>query len=412
MATVSNTTIITGRRPRSDAVPRLRGVELARRAAIVAGAAAAAAIFLPSSLSSWAVVDHPELAARIAPWSAPAAASAAASLNADPRSPRVRSLVATALARDLTQVQAIELRALDLVVSGKPAEGRRLFELSDRLSRRSLATRLWLIQDAVDRGSVSGALRNFDIALRTTTDAQPILFPVLAKAAADPTLTVQLAGMLDRPSDWRLMFFEWALANSSDVRPVAAVAAHMRDRRFILSNSIGQRLIERLVTARQFDAAMVLNRRFGMQSDGVADPYFANPSAHYPFGWGLAESGSLGAHRALSGSASALIYSAAPANSGQVAAQLLALKPGPYSLATMSAAAAAGAAPYWAISCAEAGGAVIATLDQPMTAGGKATTVFSVPASCRAQWLTLQVRPAEDSSSQSGAIAWVAVAPR
>ena len=387
-------------------------MELARRASIIAGAAAAAAVFLPASLSSWAEVDHPQLAARIAPWSASAAASAAASLNEDPRSPAVRRLVATALARDLAQVQAIELRALDLIVSGKPAEGRRLFELSDRLSRRSLATRLWLIQDAVDRGSVGEALRNFDIALRTSTDAQPILFPVLAKASADPTLTEPLARTLDRPNEWRLLFFEWVLANSSDVRPAAAVAAHMRDRSFILSNAIDQRLIERLVTAREFDVAMALNRRFGRQAAGVADPHFSDPSARYPFGWGLVESGSLGAQRALRGSATALTYSAAPTNSGQVAAQLLALKPGRYALATMSAVAATGAAPYWSVTCAEMGGAVIASLDQPMTAGAKAETAFSVPASCRAQWLTLQVRPAPDSSSQSGAVAWVTVAPR
>ena len=412
MATASNTITITDHSPRTRLRPRSRRAELARRASIVAGAAAAAAVFLPAALSSWAEVDHPQLAARIAPWSAPAAASAAASLDADPRSPRVRRLVATALARDLTQVQAIELRALDLVVSGKPAEGRRLFELSDRLSRRSLATRLWLIQDAVDRGSVGGALRNFDIALRTSTDAQPILFPVLAKASADPTLTDQLGAMLDRPSDWRLMFFEWALTNDSDVRPVAVVATHMRDRRFILSNDVGQRLIEPLVTARQFDAAMLLNRRFGRPTNGVADAHFSDMSARYPFGWGLVDSGSLGAHRAASGYASALVYAAAPANSGQVAAQLLALKPGRYALATMSAAAGSGAAPYWSISCAETGGSVIATLDQPMAAGGKAATVFSVPASCHAQWLTLQVRPAPDSSSQSGAIGWVTVAAR
>lgn len=406
MATVSTT--ITDR----SAPQPSSGRELAARASIVAAAVAAAAVFLPASLSSWAQVDHPELAVRIAPWSAPAAASAAAALDGDPRSPRARDLVARALGRDLTQVQAIELRALDLILSGKPAEGRRLFELSDRLSRRSLATRLWLIQDSVDHGSVAGALRNFDIALRTTTDAQPILFPVLVKASADPTLTDPLARMLDRESDWRLMFFEWTLTNASDVKPVAAVVSRMHDRRFILSNGIDQRLIERLVTAREFDAALLLNQRFRRQPGGVADAHFADPSARYPFGWGLVESGSIAAQRAVSGPVSALTYSAAPGNSGQVAAQLLALPPGRYTLATMSAAPAAGPAPYWSVSCAEAGGAEIATLDQPASAGGKAETLFSVPASCRAQWLTLQIRPSDDSASQSGAIAWVSVAAR
>ena len=110
----------------------------------------------------------------------------AASLGAHPQSALARSLVARALDRDLTQVPAIEMRALDLAVSGKESEARQLFHWSDRLSRRSLPTRLWLIQDAVDHGNVAGALRDFDIALRTTTDAQPILFPVLAKASSRP----------------------------------------------------------------------------------------------------------------------------------------------------------------------------------------------------------------------------------
>ena len=166
---------------------------LAARAGIAAGALVAAAVVLPASLASWADVGHPQLAAKIAPWNAPAAADAAAALGTDPRKPEARALVRRALARDLTQVQAIEQRALDEALSGNSGRARRLFALSDRLSRRSLPTRLWLIQDAVDRGNVAGALRNFDIALRTTTDAQPILFPVLAKAAADPTLTNPLA---------------------------------------------------------------------------------------------------------------------------------------------------------------------------------------------------------------------------
>jgi hypothetical protein len=381
------------------------------RAGIIAGAALTAAVVLPSSLANWADVDHPQLAARIAPWNAAAAADAAASLAADPRNPRVRDLVRRALDRDATQVTAIELRAVDLAMSGKQPEARRLFHLSDRLSRRSLATRLWLIQDAVDRGDVAGALRDFDIALRTTTDAQPILFPVLARASADPRLTIPLARTLDRPSDWRPMFFEWTLANEADPAPIAALAAHMRDRHFVVANAIDQRLTERLVTAQDFAAARMLNRSFGRESAGVADANFSDTKAHYPFGWGLVSSGSLGAERALNGSTTVLSYSAEPANSGQVAAQLLSLAPGRYVIASKTAANATGAAPYWSLNCAGAGGE-IARLDQPMNANARAETAFAVPRGCAAQWLTLTIRPAPDSNSQSGAIAWVSVSPR
>jgi hypothetical protein len=366
---------------------------------------------VPASLADWASVDHAQIAAKIAPWNAPAVAAAAA-LGSDPRNPKVRALVRRALARDVTLVPAIEVRALDLALSGKSRRARSLFQLSDQLSRRNLPTRLWLIQDSVDRGDVAGALKNFDIALRTTTDAQPILFPVLAKASSDPTLTAAIARTLDRPSDWRLMFFEWALANDAQVGGPAKVAAEMRDREFLTGNSLDQRLIERLVTDRDFAAANLLNRRFGRQASGVADPHFGDASAHYPFGWGLVSDGSLTAERATIGSDAVLKYSAEPAHSGQVAAQLLVLRPGRYELATRTAGQATGEAPYWSVSCGEVGGGELARLPQPADAGAQATSDFTVPDSCKAQWLTLRIRPAADATKPSGAIAWVQVSPR
>jgi len=411
MATVSNTA--TSARGSTDRRLGIApGHKVIARAGIAAGALLAAAVFVPASLADWAAVDHAPTAAKIAPWNASAAAAAAAALGADPRKTEVRELVRRALARDLTLIPAIEVRALDLALSGKTTKARALFQLSDQLSRRNLPTRLWLIQDAVDHGDVAGALKNFDIALRTTTDAQPILFPVLAKASGDPSLTVPIARTLDRPSDWRLMFFEWALTNPAHVGGVASVAAEMRDRQFLVGNSIDQRLVERLVTDRDFAAASVLNRRLGRESGGVADSHFADPSAHYPFGWGLVSDGSLTAERAVAGSSAVLRYGAEPPHGGQIAAQLLMLRPGRYQLATRTAGQATGEAPYWSVSCGEVGGGELARLAQPANAGGEANTTFTVPASCGAQWLTLRVPPSGDASPPLGAIAWVQVLPR
>ena len=375
---------------------------------IAAGALLTAAVVLPSSIAAWLSTDRPDIAARIAPWDARAATNAAAALRADPRSPEVRNLVSKALARDLTVTTAIELRAADAAASGRQTEAAWLFQLSDRLSRRSLPTRLWLIQDAVDRGDVEGALRNFDIALRTSTDAPLILYPVLAKAAADPGLTVPLVRTLDRPSDWRLMFLEWTLANSADLASVARVVDRMHDRTFVTTNGVDQHLIERLVTARNFGPALLLHRTFRPGDGIVADPAFVDVSARYPFGWGLVSETSLGAERSLGPT---LSYHAAAAQSGQVAAQLLGLVPGRYGLATRTAAFTTGEAPYWSIVCAQAGGTELVRLDQPVAVGREAAAGFMVPAGCPAQWLTLSVRPGADTS-QSGAIAWVAVNAR
>jgi hypothetical protein len=307
----------------------------------------------------------------------------------------------------------IELRALDYSATGKPAKAARLFALSDQLTRRSLPTRLWLIQQSVDRGDVAGALTNFDIALRTSNEAPLLLFPVLARASTDPTLARPLASTLDRPSEWRLMFFEWALSNSKDLHGLANVAIAMRDRRFVTGNRIDQRLIEQLVTADDFGQALRLKQRFGQRSAGLlADPHFDDPRALYPFGWGLVSEGSLGAERGLADGRPMLTYRATSSRTGQVAAQLLMLAPGRYALATRSAASVVGEAPMWAISCGQEGGSQLVRLEQPMAAGQSAGAGFVVPPGCPAQWLTLSVRPAAESQPQSGATASVTIVRR
>jgi hypothetical protein len=218
--------------------------------------------------------------------------------------------------------------------------------------------------------------------------------------------------MLDRPSDWRLMFINWTLTNSAHLEGVAAVVAHMRDRRFILANAIDQQLMQKLVDNDEFAPAIALNETFGHAARGIADTHFADASAHYPFGWGLVNDGSLTAERTPSGTSAVLSYRAEPAHSGQIAAQLLTLRPGRYTIATRTAADGSGEAPYWTITCGEAGGAELVQLDQPLRAGAQVLSQFVVPAGCTAQWLTLRLRPSASATPQTGAIAWVSAFPR
>jgi hypothetical protein len=186
----------------------------------------------------------------------------------------------------------------------------------------------------------------------------------------------------------------------------------MRDRRFILANAIDQQLTQKLVDNRQYVQAIALNEAFGRSVGGIADPHFADASAHYPFGWGLVSDGSLTAERMQTGTASVLSYRAEPAHSGQIAAQLLTLQPGRYALATTTAADGSGEAPYWTITCGEPRGAQLVQLDQPLRAGGEAVSQFAVPAGCAAQWLTLRLRPSASATPQTGAIAWVSATRR
>jgi len=387
------------------------------RGAVVAGALTAAAGIIHAGVAQRLVRSDPVAAARVAPYDARVAMAAARKLAEDGHGatdPAIRALTQATLARDLTQNAAIEFRAVDVEAAGDRARAAELFDLSDAISRRSLATRLWLIQRSVDRGDVGHALRDFDIALRTTAAAAPTLFPVLAGATSDPGLVVPIARMLDRPSDWRLMFLNYAVANG-DIEGASAVLLHMRDRGMVTGNGIDRALIARLVGERRFALA---GRVRGAFSAGKAQPHlivdgaFADATGSYPFGWSFTERGDIGAERSIADGRPALGWRSEPGRGGQVAAQLLLLSPGNYRLVTTAASATSDDAPYWSLTCGEEGGSTLARLDVPSASNAAAAVDVAVPVGCEGQWLTLTLRPGGTSGERTGAIASVAITRR
>jgi hypothetical protein len=387
------------------------------RGAIVAGALVAAAGIVHAGVAQRLAQSDPVAAARVAPQDARIAMTAARKLIENGEgagNPSIRALTQATLARDLTQNAAIEFRAVDVEAAGDRARAAQLFDLSDAISRRSLPTRLWLIQRSVDRGDVGHALRDFDVALRTTAASAPTLFPVLSGATSDPGLVVPIARMLDRPSDWRLLFLNYAVANG-DIEGTAAVLLRMRDHRLITGNGVDLALTARLVEERRFTLAGRVRAAF---SSGKAPPRlvvdggFADASASYPFGWSFTERGDIGAERSVANGRSALGWRSEPGRGGQVAAQLLLLSPGNYRLATTAASATPDDAPYWSLACGEQGGAALARLDVPSAASTTTVVDFAVPAGCEGQWLTLTLRPGGTSGERAGAIASVAITRR
>jgi hypothetical protein len=400
------------------AIDPKRRTKIGLRAAILLCALIASGLILRGGVANWLSRSDPAIAAAIAPGNAEIAMTAArARIDAGekPQDPAVRALVGVALARDVTMPAAIELRALDIEAAGDAARAARLFDLSAKISRRSLATRLWLIQRSVDHGDVAGALQNFDIALRTSSAAPTVLFPVLTGAAADPTLVEPIARMLDRPGDWRVMYLNYAIHQAGAARNVAHVVLAMRDHAVITGNGIDDLLIAQLVTDRAFAEAHQVRTVFGQPAKAaalVADGNFADPSARYPFGWGMTAKGDLEALRGLDQGRPVLAYRAVAGHAGQAAAQLLFLPPGDYRLAARTAIAGDPAGlPYWALTCAEQGGAGIATLDQPPRQGASAAASFHVPDGCAAQWISFTLRPSDLPQGQSGAVAQVRIVP-
>ena len=385
----------------------------AARAAIVLAALGLAALTARTGMANWLSPSDPMTAAQVAPHDARlalAAAQAALENGTRADAPQVRRLLDAALARDVTQPGALELKAVQAEMAGDKAHEARLFDLSNALSRRSLPTRLWLIQRSVDQGDVAGALADFDIALRTSSAAPKVLFPVLARASGEPALAAPIARLLDRPDDWRLMFLNYAVTQAHAGPGMSGVVLRMRDRRAITDNQVDQTLVAELVAEQQFALARRVREAFRPLSPVLAqDGDFSDPALAFPFGWRLVQSGDVGALRVRIGDRSGLSLQSSPDGAGPVATQLLTLAPGTYRLSTQTAQGIAdpAALPFWTMTCAETGGAQIALLDQPAQAAQTAAAEVAVPADCPAQWLSLNLRPSDGSQSGQVARVWV-----
>jgi hypothetical protein len=355
---------------------------------------------------------RPALAAQVAPWNGRIALDAALDRienGAAPTDPAVQALARRALRRDATLPAAIELAALARESRGDRADAAALYRLSDRIGRRSLATRLWLVQDAVERGDVTATLAQMDIALRTSSAAPEIVFPALARGIEDPQLVAPVAVLVDRPSEWSEAFLDHAVA-AAEPEAAAALLLAVRNERAVTDRELDRLLIVRLVEAGRFALARRIDARFAarkLASVPLADGDFADPASRYPFGWGLTDRSGIGARRETRNGRPALAYHAAAAQGGQVAAQLLTLGEGNHLLQTRAASSdGSRMRPIWVLSCAGQS-RTIATLPVPVGENADAAVPFAVPGDCPAQWLVLSLRPA--LAPQSGSIAGVSI---
>lgn len=392
---------------------------LAARGVILLAAAIGAVTVARHGLATRLASSDPVRAARLSPGNAAFAVAAAArraGTDSGTRDPAVRRLVRIALTRTVADPAAIEFRALEASADGQPRRTARLFALADALSRRSLPTRLWLIQQAVDRGDVAGALANFDIALRTSTAAPATLFPILAAATADPTLSAPLARLFDRPSDWRAVFFHYAITTADAAAGLARVVPMMRDKAWLARAGIDDALVGRLVADGNFTTArriFVLFHSHRRPDALINDGDFADPAAAFPFGWALTQKGEIGAARSLVHGRPALAYQALPGGDGAVASQLLMLSPGRYRLSVRAGMTATDreAPPFWTVTCAGEGGKQIALLDMGVVRDSIATAHFTVSGGCTGQWLVMALRGSDRPEGQAGAVAAVTITP-
>jgi hypothetical protein len=360
-------------------------------------------------------ISNPVRAHALAPWDGRITARLAERRFFDAQATKSLAdmqLAQWALRQDPTAVPAVTTLALRAQLGGDVERARRLFRYAQALSRRDLTTQLWAIEDAVAHNDIEGALRHYDTALRATSPASNVLFPILVDAIADPHIRFSLTRTLAARPSWGPLFIEYASLNGADPRSTALLFLGLSRNGYPVSELARQLLISRLVSGGLFEDAWayyaslqnVGTRRRSRDANFTAN--LVNPTV---FDWQVVPAEGLN-----SSLQPGLFEFSAPSNVGGVLVQQLQMLPaGAYDLVGHSVAIDQheDSSPYWVLTCRDGQELGRVVVPDSARANGNFAGRINVPASCPVQTLALVARPSTAISGLAGQFDHVELAP-
>ncbi len=396
------------RRARS---PRRSATEWAVSGALAIAAAGLGTVSVLHSLAYMIRGSAPARAHALAPWDGRITALLSEQLSGPTASlvdrKRADDLARLALFQDPTAVPAVATLGINAQVQGETAAAREMFSYSQRLSRRDLRTRLWAIEDAVGRNDIPEALRNYDIALRTSRVAPDLLFPVLASAINEADIRGALITTLAKRPPWGQLFVAYVAENGPDARATAAFMVGLQKSGIPQPDGSVAALIARLLAEGHSDDAW---RYYAAITPGVdrrrsRDPNFTT-NRTTPFDWNpLGDSGiSTTMQRGDRGN---IFDFTVPSNlGGPLLRQTQMLPPGKYRIEGRSTGIEQpdSALPYWLLSCADGRELGRVTIPASTRMNGRFMGEFNVPAGCTTQQLALVAKPSDQMSGVTGQI--------
>lgn len=326
-------------------------------------------------------------------------------------------LARRALMQDATAVAAVATLGLNAQMRGELATARRYFAYSDKLSRRDLRTRLLMIEDAVAREDIPGALRNYDIALRTSRAAPDLLFPVLASAIGDTAIRQETIDILSDKPEWSDHFLNYVASQGNDPASASQLFIELEGSGVTVSSFAQAGITNKLIEQGEFNAAWTHYARTRRIKDRrtLRDPGFTQ-ALTYPsqFDWTpLGGDSGISATIQPASAGGFFEYSAPATVGGPLLQQLLMLTPGDYLLEGRSVEIDQQTPdlPYWSLICVDGRelGRVVVT--NSAEAAGRFGGRLAVPADCRAQHLRLIARSSNAIGGQSGRIDEVRLRP-
>ena len=321
-----------------------------------------------------------------------------------------------ALRDDATSVEAVASLGTVALASGDEAAAKRLFKYSQALSRRDLRTQLWAVENSVSRNDIAGALKHYDIALRTKTSARALLYPVLASAIGDPDVRSALLETLTRRPGWASDFVDYVAMNDFEARSAAQLLGDLHRARFPVSDRASNALINRLLAGRQYDQAWTYYAAIHPDADRrqSRDPMFAamldRPSR---FDWIPMNGPGISTAIQPGRQGGVFEFSVAPSVGGLLLQQAQVLPPGEYILQghSLGIDQREGARPYWTLRCLNGQQLARSVVPNSMTSNGVFSGRFTVPTECSAQSVELYARSSTKMDGVTGQIDRVSLRP-
>lgn len=372
------------------------------------------------SLASAIATKDPVRAHRLAPENGRVTARLAFSLiETDPKAKRrneAERLATLALRQDGTAVSAASTLGMVFQFGGNSAQAGRAFKYAQSLSRRDFVTNMWAIEDSVGKGDIPGALRQYDITIRTKPAAADVLFPILASAASSSQIRLALVDMLKTRPPWGENFIRHLAASGPDPTLSARLFVALAKVGVAVSPEASAQVINTLVSRRLFDSAWSY---YDFLAPGVSrvrsrDPLFsANVLFPSVFDWNVEEADGLTASIQRGESGGIFDFAASPSVGGKILQQIQLLPAGSYRLVTRSAGIdqPEQSRPYWTLTCND--GREVARVAMPNSSVGKGTSAarISVPEGCPVQTLTFIVRPSTSEAGSGGQFTQASLVP-
>ena len=409
------------RRRRQNPLAKRTLIDWGARIALAVGMAVCGYLGLAASAANVVVKVDPARAHQFAPGNGVITATYAQTLftrrpTAEKDAPSVR-LAREALRRNPTAVEALTVLGLHAQLRNDAARTARIFTYSNLLSRRELQPKIWAIEDAVTRGDIAAALRQYDLALRTSPEAQDLLFPTLTAALVEPQIRARLLRILATRPIWEESFIRYAASSGINPEGVLQFFAEGRQAGVVVPPDQRDDLINALFAAGKTDLAWKAYARVRRDArpDRSRDPNFAlTADTRTTFDWQAGQDPSLSAAILKSGDGTGILdFVVPPGMGGVLVHQTELLAPGVYRLTGQSKSInqPERSQPYWVLTCQSGRELRRIRVSNSAKDAGVFAGKFTVPQDCPVQNLSLVAVPSDDISGVSGQIVRAELVP-